>query len=86
MTPDAVLLTIKRILAELTSLPEAELESDDVVEDILIGDSLSRVEYFTALEREFGVDLKDANLSQSESLMSTAIHLSEVLSKDEAGV
>ena len=85
MTPDAVLLTLKRILAELTSLPEAELDSDDIVEDILIGDSLSRVEYLTALEMEFGVDLKDANSSQLETLTSTAMYLSEVLSKDDAG-
>ena len=85
ITPEAILLRIKRILAELTSMPEGEITAGDVVEDILTGDSLSRVEYLTALETEFGVDLQHVQPNQMDTLESTAIYLFNVLNKDDQG-
>lgn len=78
-TPDIILVRIKRILAELTALPAAEINSQDSVEDILAADSLSLVEYQTALEITFGVELPDTDPNLMSTLDSTAIYISKVL-------
>jgi len=84
MTPEITLLRIKRVLADITSVPVTQLSEDDVIQDILTGDSLSFVEYCTALELAFELDLHEASSDQLRTLASTAIYVCELLRERDA--
>jgi acyl carrier protein len=84
MTPEAALVRIKQVLADITSVPETQLDEEDVIPDILTGDSLSFVEYCTALELAFDLDLHEASPDELRTLASTATYVCELLRERDA--
>lgn len=83
MTPDLerTVVEIKQVIEEITSLPVAELRDHDSISEILAADSLSRLEFKIALEARFGIDLESSDWRERDTISSTAVYVSRLVSE-----
>jgi acyl carrier protein len=80
LSPENAILEVKRIIEGLTSVPISELRDEELISDVLAGDSLSFVECKVALELHFAISLDSVDWKDVDTIWSMAIYVSTVVS------
>ena len=79
LTFEDALVGVKRVIESLTSIPQSELQAEDIVSEILASDSLSWVEYKVGLEEAFRIVIPDTDIEAFDTLASSAIYVSNIV-------
>jgi acyl carrier protein len=80
LSPENAIVEVKRVIEGLTSVPITELHDEDLISDLLAGDSLSYVEYKLALELRFAISLESIDWKNLGTIRSTAAYVSTIVS------